>query len=196
MSPQGVQESASYPRLVAPTTPNRTTPNSHRRLQSSPHRFVTPTTPHHMVRRSAGPHNLSQDMLEETLQQENQVFYLPIGPSVTPVLLVPMKKQVIIMPEMANAVICPNTGKYLKHNELITLLRYKIRWMRSTANEIGRLTHGLKRGIKGTNTIKFIRREDMPVGRKITYGSFVVDIKAYKKEIERTRLAVGGDQIE
>jgi hypothetical protein len=37
--------------------------------------------------------------------------------------------EVIIMPEMANAVICPDTGKSLKHNELITKLKYKIKWM-------------------------------------------------------------------
>jgi hypothetical protein len=34
--------------------------------------------------------------------------------------------KVIILPEMANAVICPETGKSLKHQELITKLRYKI----------------------------------------------------------------------
>jgi hypothetical protein len=58
---------------------------------------------------------------------------------------------------MANAVICPDTDKLLNHSELITLLRYKICWMRSTANEIGPLAQGLKRGVTGTNTIKFIR---------------------------------------
>jgi hypothetical protein len=42
--------------------------------------------------------------------------------------------EIIIMPEMANAVICPETGKSLKHNELITKLKYRIKWMRSTAN--------------------------------------------------------------
>jgi hypothetical protein len=30
----------------------------------------------------------------------------------------------------------------------------------------------------------------------VTYGSFVVDIKDHKQEKERTRLTVGGDQIE
>jgi hypothetical protein len=68
--------------------------------------------------------------------------------------------------------------------------------MRSTANEIWRLAQGLKRGVKGTNTIKFIGREYVPAGRKATYGSFVVDIKAHKEETECTRLKVGGDQIE
>jgi hypothetical protein len=88
-----------------------------------------------MIRRSAGPLNLSYYMLEETVQQANNVFSLPMGPSNTPVILQPTKnEQTIIMPEMANAVICPDTGKSLKHSELIKLLCYKIRWMKSTAN--------------------------------------------------------------
>jgi hypothetical protein len=66
------------------------------------------------------------------------------------------------MPEMDNAVICPDTGKSLKHHELITLLRYKIRCMISTTNEMEHLVEGLKCGVKGTNTIKFIIREDVP----------------------------------
>jgi hypothetical protein len=60
--------------------------------------------------------------------------------------------------------------------------------MKSTANEINRLFN--------TNTIRFIRRTDVPKGRKVTYGSFVVDIKDHKDEKEHTRLTVGGDQIE
>jgi hypothetical protein len=87
------------------------------------------------------------------------------------------------MPEMANAVICPDRGNSLKHSELITLLRYKICWMRSKANEIGRLAQGLKHGVKGTNTIRFIRREDVAAGGKATYGSIVVDIKTHKKKL-------------
>jgi hypothetical protein len=89
---------------------------------------------------------------------------------------------------MANAVVCPETGKSLKHQELITTPKYKNNWMRSTANEINRLYN--------TNTIRFIRRSAIPKGRKATYGSFVVDIKDHKEERERTRLTVGGDQIE
>jgi hypothetical protein len=62
-------------------------------------------------------------------------------PSTTPLIAQPTKnKQIVIMPEMANAVICPDTGKSLKHSELITLLHHKIRWMRSRPNDIGRLT--------------------------------------------------------
>jgi hypothetical protein len=60
--------------------------------------------------------------------------------------------------------------------------------MRYTANEINRLSN--------TNTIRFIQRSNIPKGRKVTYGSFVVDIKDNKEEKERTRLTVGRDQIE
>jgi hypothetical protein len=194
--PQRVQHSVSSLRVVEPTTPSQMAPNSHRILQTSHRMFVTPATPYPMVRRSAGPHNLSQDMLEETVQPTNHIFPFPIGPSVTPVLLAPINKQVIIMREMANAFICPDTGTSLKHNELIKLLRYKICWMRSTSNESERLVQGIKRGIKGINTIKFIRSEDVQAGRKVTYGSFVVYIKAHKEETECTHLTVGGDQIE
>jgi hypothetical protein len=89
---------------------------------------------------------------------------------------------------MANALICTETGKSLKHQKLITKLRYKINGcdpqkMRST-------------GYTTKNTIRFIRRSNIPKGRKVTYGSFVVDIKDHKEEKERTILTIGGDQIE
>jgi hypothetical protein len=54
----------------------------------------------------------------------------------------------------------------------------------------------VKRGIKGTNTIKSIRKYDVPAGRKVTNRSFVVDMKEHKDENKLTRLTVGGDQIE
>jgi hypothetical protein len=62
----------------------------------------------------------------------------------------------INLPEMANAAICPETRKSLKHQELTTKLKYKIKWMRSTANEINRLYN--------TNTIRFIHKSDIPKG--------------------------------
>jgi hypothetical protein len=125
-------------------------------------------------------------MMAETLAQANHCFSISAKtkyshPSNT-------KADVIILPEMSNAVICPETGKSLKHQELITKLRHNIKLMRSTANEINRLYD--------TNTIRFIRRSNIPKGRKVTYGSFAVDIKDHKEEKERTRLTVGGDQIE
>jgi hypothetical protein len=131
---------------------------------------------------------LSQDMIAETISQANHFFSISTNPEPKNSTILSGNNKVIILPEMANAVICPETGKSLKHQELIKKLRYKIKWMRSTANEINRLYN--------TNTIRFIRRSNIQEGRKVTYGSFVVDIKDYKEEKERTRWTVGGDQIE
>jgi hypothetical protein len=142
-----------------------------------------------MVRHSAGQqYNLSQDMIAETINKANHFLSIPTNPGPKITVKVNGNNQVILFPEMANAVICPETGKSLKHQELITKLRYKIKWMQSTSNEINRLYN--------TNTIRFIRRSHIPKGRKVTYGSFVVDIKDHKEEKERTILTVGGDQIE
>jgi hypothetical protein len=194
-APQRVQTTVS-PLRVAGTdpeqislphiSPSESTPNSHRRQQTPVRQIVTPETPHVMVRRSARQQNVSQDMMAKTINQENHCFSIS---SQTKYTHQPSTNtDIIILPEMANAVICPETGKSLKHQELITKLRYKIKWMRSTANKINRLFN--------TNTIRFIRRSDIPKGLKVTYGSFVVDIKDHKDEKERTRLTVGGDQIE
>jgi hypothetical protein len=142
-----------------------------------------------MVRRSDDQqYNLSQDMIAKTISQANHCFSISTNQEPKNSTKLNGNNQVIILPEMANAVICHETGKSLKHQELITKLRYKIKWMRSTANKINRLYN--------TNTIRFIRRSNIPKGRKVTYGSFVVDIKEHKEEKERTILTVGGDQIE
>jgi hypothetical protein len=78
-------------------------------------------------------------MMAETINQSNHCFAIS-AQSKTQYTKNPSDiTRVILMPEMANAVICPETGKSLKHQELITKLRYKIKWMRSTANEINRL---------------------------------------------------------
>jgi hypothetical protein len=184
-----VQNAATPQRVAQQTTTAILTPNLHRRTHTTPRRAVTPPTPQAMVRRSAvQQHNLSQDMIAETVQQASHCFSFPTIPRAKTNEKAIKNKQVIIMPEMENAVICPETGKSLKHRELITQLRYKIKWMRSTANEINRLYN--------TNTIRFIHRSNIPKGRKVTYGSFVVDIKEHKEEQERTRLTVGGNQIE
>jgi hypothetical protein len=142
-----------------------------------------------LVRHSAGQqYKLSQDKIAETINQANHCFSILTNQKPKNTVKVNSNNQIILFQEMANAVICPETGKSLKHQELITKLRYKIKWMRSTANKINRLYN--------TNTIQFIRKSNIPKGRKITYGSFVVDIKDHKEEKECTRLTVGGDQIE
>jgi hypothetical protein len=137
-----------------------------------------------MVRHSAGQqYDLFQDMMAETISQANHCFTISKHITNQNSKISISSKEVSIMPEMANAVTCPKTGKSLKHHGLITKLRYKLKRMLSTANEINRLYN--------TNTIRFIQESNIPRGRKVTYGSFVLDIKDHKEEKERTRLTVG-----
>jgi hypothetical protein len=151
VSPPRVQNTATQQRVTQKTTSSLLTPNSYHRSNTPHRRAVTPPTPHVMVRRNASQkYNLSQDMIAETINQATHFFSIPTTPRNKTKEKLNHNNQVIIMPEMSNAVTCPETGKSLKHQELITKLRYKIKWMRSTANEINRLYN--------TNTLRFIHR--------------------------------------
>ena len=80
---------------------------------------------------------------------------------------------------------------------LITQKTTKQIWLRALNNELGRLANGYKvNGVIGTNTLRFIKKEDVPLGRKITYSNFVCDIRPLKKEVHRVRMTVGGDKLE
>ena len=71
-------------------------------------------------------------------------------------------------------------------------------WEDSICNEIGRLAQGRDdTGLKGTNTIKFIPFNMIPLERKkdITYPRIVVDYRPQKEKPHRTRITVGGNQI-
>jgi hypothetical protein len=119
-APQRVQTTVSPPR-VASQNPGQTSiqhilpsqfrPNSHRRQQTPRRRIVTPPTPHGMVQRSARQQNVSHDMLAETITQANHCFSISAQtkythPSST-------NTDIVVLPEMSNAVICPETEKNL-----------------------------------------------------------------------------------
>jgi hypothetical protein len=131
VSPTRVPGTETEQISLQPISPSHSTPNSHRRQTTPVRRIVTPQTPHVMVRPSARPHNLSQDLLAETINQAHHCLTISAQTKYTKTS---DNTEVIILPKMENAVICPETGKSLKHQELITKLRYRIKWMRSKAN--------------------------------------------------------------
>jgi hypothetical protein len=121
VSPPRVQNTTTQQRVAQQTTSSHLTPNSHRRTHTPHRRAVAPPTPHGMVRRSTSQKtNLSQDMIAEIINQANHCFSFPTTPKLTKKNI--HNEQIILMPEMANTVICPETGKSLKHQELITKL--------------------------------------------------------------------------
>ena len=97
---------------------------------------------------------------------------------------------------VARAVTDPDTGKQLEYRDLITQAKTKPTWSKSFASELGRLTQGIH-NIKGTTTIFFIKRSDIPKDRlkDVTCGRLVVTYKPNKSEPNRSRLTVGGKFI-
>jgi hypothetical protein len=70
-------------------------------------------------------------------------------------------------------------------------------WTRSSANELGRLTKGI-RDIPGTKTTQYIHKHDIPKDhlKQVAYSKIVVVERPQKKERERTCLTVVGTYID
>ena len=67
---------------------------------------------------------------------------------------------------------------------------------KSSANEFGRLIKGLKIGIQGTETMKFIQKHEVPTNNKVTYAQFLCNYRPQKEKKERTKITVGGDRLD
>ncbi len=65
------------------------------------------------------------------------------------------------------------------------------------ADEFGRLAQGIGGRIKGTNTIRFIHKHEIPADRlkDLTYIKFVCNVRTKKKDPYRTRATMGGNLI-
>jgi hypothetical protein len=88
----------------------------------------------------------------------------------------------------------PDTGKIAEYRELSQSSEGAI-WQNSNCEEIGRLAQGYG-NIKGTNTIHFIRRANIPRGRKAAYLRVVSAFRPEKANPRRVRWTVGGDQVD
>ena len=62
----------------------------------------------------------------------------------------------------ALAVMDAETGKVLNYWQLMQSLKHNETWSKLSSNEFGRLANGVGGRIKGTNTIKFICKRDVP----------------------------------
>lgn len=92
-------------------------------------------------------------------------------------------------------------GKRISYDKLIKG-EDKERWLRSSANEFGRLMRGVGKHsraphecVAGTDTMRIVKKTDIPKEKPITYGNFVCDYRPLKEEQWRTRLTVGGDKL-
>ncbi len=87
------------------------------------------------------------------------------------------------------------TGQYLNYRQLIKEPKHKEIWSTSAANKF--VAQGVGGRIKGTNTIFFIRKDQVPKDRikDVTYGSFSCEIKQNKEEKHCMQLTAGGHRI-
>ena len=77
---------------------------------------------------------------------------------------------------MACPVINPDTGVSLEYRDLIQGPDKDI-WVKSLANDFGRLAQGIKDKMStGNSTIFFINPSEIPAHKNVTYGRLVVDI--------------------
>jgi hypothetical protein len=99
--------------------------------------------------------------------------------------------------EILNAVLDMDTGELLEMRHLLVNPKYKDVWGKSYTTELGRLAQGIPGVSEGTNTIVFIRRDEIPLDRlkNVTYGRICANYRPEKADPNRSRLTVGGDRL-
>ena len=104
-------------------------------------------------------------------------------------------------PTVAGKMTNPTTGRLETLDSLLRGPDSAI-WTRSLSNEWGRCMQGVGKTrpdsekIVGNNTMFFIKPSQVPAGRKVTYATYVCTIRPGKSEVNRVRMAVGGDRLD
>jgi hypothetical protein len=91
----------------------------------------------------------------------------------------------------------PDTGQVAEYNELSKSSDGAL-WILSNTEEFGRLAQGLgpdSHMPHGTDTIRFIRRDQVPKGRTAAYIRVVCADRPEKTNPKRVRITIGGDRI-
>ena len=85
----------------------------------------------------------------------------------------------------------------MEYKDLIADPSTRATWLRSAANEFGRLAQGLSDNhVEPTNTIFFIPRSKVPKDKRPTYARFGCSYRPQKAEPYRTRITIGGNLID
>jgi len=112
--------------------------------------------------------------------------------------LVPVKQTDIEYLALHGNAVNPDSGQIAEYTELSRCSDGPA-WIESCADEIGRLCQG--RGSNshmptGTDTLHFIRRDQIPYGRTATYLRIVCADRPEKDNPRRVRFTVGGDRVD
>jgi len=99
--------------------------------------------------------------------------------------------------EMANLVIGEN-GELLEYRHLIANHKTRLTWMHSYGNELGQLAQGMPGQNTSTNTIFFIKKNQVlqDKAKDVTYGLITTLIRPEKiDDPNRTRVVADGDRV-
>jgi hypothetical protein len=90
-----------------------------------------------------------------------------------------------------------DTGKLLEMRHRLVNPKYKELWGKSYTTELGHLAQGIPGVSKGTDTIVFIARDEVPFARlkDVTYGHVCVNYHPKKDDPNCMRLTVGGNKV-
>ncbi len=129
----------------------------------------------------------------------NYVATVPTGTThmVTPQQMLVRRIPMTWFHETANSVIVDN-GELLEYRHLIAKHATRPTWHHSYGNEIRQLAQGMPGCNAGTNTIVFIKKNQVPQDRAkdVTYGLITTLIRPEKlDEPNRTRLVAEGDRV-
>ena len=98
---------------------------------------------------------------------------------------------------MLQAVLDKSTGQLMEMRHLLINPKYKELWGKSYTKELTRLAQGIPGVSEGTNTIIFIKHEEIPANHRCdtTYARVCVNYHPEKEDPNRTRLTVDGNLI-
>ena len=100
-----------------------------------------------------------------------------------------------MQPSLVANHIFDENGKKQSIDNLITGPDNEI-WLRSTANELGRLAAGIPGRVEGTKTVTFMHKSQVPKNRKVTCANMVCDYRPLKTEQHRVRLTICSEKLE
>jgi hypothetical protein len=90
----------------------------------------------------------------------------------------------------------------MEYRDLLKDPKHRETWFRAAANGFGRLFNGVGNNadgtqrVKGTNTCHWIKKSQVPKGKRVTYARTVVAVRPEKEEINRVRITVGGNLLD
>jgi hypothetical protein len=90
----------------------------------------------------------------------------------------------------------------MEYRYLLQDHKHRETWSRAAANEFSRSFNGVGKNadgterVKGANTCHWIKKSQVPKGKRVTYARKVVAVRPEKEDINRVHITVGGNLLD